>query len=64
MKITHEEQAWALEGLRIILRRLEFQAQESIAVGYADSRDILKCQNRVKSCRRLIDSFENLTFEE
>lgn len=63
MKIDHEEQAWTLEGLRIILRRLEYHAQESAAIG-CDSSNILRSGEKLRKCRRLIDSFENLSFTE
>ncbi len=63
MQIDHEEQAWTLEGLRIILRRLEYHAQECAAIG-CDPREIRRSGERVRKCRKLIDAFENLAFQE
>ncbi len=61
MQITREEQAWVLEGLQIIRRRLEYHAQAFESIDPAAMR---RACDSVKDCRRLIDRFQNLAFVE
>lgn len=60
MQITTEEQAWAIEGLHIILRRLEYHrdAFESL-----DPAVLSRTSADARACRDLINRFEKLTFE-
>ena len=61
MQISRDEQAWILEGLHIIKRRLEYHAQAFESVDPAVMR---RACDSVKDCRHLIDRFKSLAFEE
>ncbi len=63
MKISNDEQAWVLEGLRIIKRRLQYQAEEC-AVVHCDAGTIRKAGDKVRQCGTLVKRFENLAFTE